>query len=200
MKIGLFGGSFDPVHFGHLLVARAAREEAALDRVFFIPAAQSPFKPESQPAPARERLRLLRLALAGEPRRKSMTRKSGAAAISYTIDTVREYREEFPGAELFYLIGADQAAQLHALARGRGIGAPGRIPGHPAAGRSRAGIGRALSRAGSCAVFRWECRPRKSGRAAGGLAHRAFDAAGGGGGDWQKQSALSLRPSCAKLT
>ena len=53
MKLGLFGGSFDPVHLGHLLVAQAAMEELGLDRLFFIPAAQSPFKPENQPAPAR---------------------------------------------------------------------------------------------------------------------------------------------------
>ena len=52
MKIGLFGGSFDPVHLGHLLVAQAAVEELGLDRLFFIPAAQSPFKPENRPAPA----------------------------------------------------------------------------------------------------------------------------------------------------
>ncbi|HXR06548.1 MAG TPA: adenylyltransferase/cytidyltransferase family protein, partial [Candidatus Acidoferrum sp.] len=66
MKIGLFGGSFDPVHLGHLLVARAAREELGLDKVCFIPAAQSPFKPAVTHAPAPQRLRLLRLALAGE--------------------------------------------------------------------------------------------------------------------------------------
>ena len=58
MKIGLFGGSFDPVHLGHLLVAQAAREELALDRLFFIPAAQSPFKPDSKPTSGSERLRL----------------------------------------------------------------------------------------------------------------------------------------------
>ena len=56
MKTGLFGGSFDPVHLGHLLVAQAAIEELALARLFFIPAAQSPFKPENHPAPAAERL------------------------------------------------------------------------------------------------------------------------------------------------
>ena len=67
MKLGLFGGSFDPVHLGHLLAAQAAREEAGLARVFFIPAAQSPFKTGAQPAPALQRLRLLRLALAGDP-------------------------------------------------------------------------------------------------------------------------------------
>src|SRR6266404_5563085 len=61
-RIALFGGSFDPVHFGHLLVAQAAREELQLIRLFFIPAAQSPFKPTRQPSPANQRLRLLRLA------------------------------------------------------------------------------------------------------------------------------------------
>ena len=67
MKIGLFGGSFDPVHLGHLLVARTAVEELGLDRLFLIPAAQSPFKLDSQHAPAAARLRWLRLALAGQP-------------------------------------------------------------------------------------------------------------------------------------
>ena len=66
VKLGIYGGSFDPVHLGHLLVAQAAIEELGLDRLFFIPAAQSPFKPESQPAPAAVRLQLLRLALAGK--------------------------------------------------------------------------------------------------------------------------------------
>jgi nicotinate-nucleotide adenylyltransferase len=65
MKLGLFGGSFDPVHLGHLFVAQAAMEELGLDRLFFIPAAQSPFKPETRPAPPAERVRWLRLALAG---------------------------------------------------------------------------------------------------------------------------------------
>ena len=60
-KLGLFGGSFDPVHCGHLLVAQAACEELCLSHLFFIPAAQSPFKPESAPASSGERLRLLRL-------------------------------------------------------------------------------------------------------------------------------------------
>ena len=67
-RLGLFGGSFDPVHLGHLLVARAALEELSLDKVLFIPAARSPFKPASQPAPDHLRLRWLRIALAGEPR------------------------------------------------------------------------------------------------------------------------------------
>jgi nicotinate-nucleotide adenylyltransferase len=113
MKLGLFGGSFDPVHLGHLFVARAAREEAGLARVFFIPAAQSPFKPEAQPAPAAERLRWLRLALAGDTTAEVDDQEIRRGGASYTIDTVRAYAREYPAAELFYLIGADQTAQLH---------------------------------------------------------------------------------------
>jgi nicotinate-nucleotide adenylyltransferase len=112
MKIGLFGGSFDPVHNGHLLIARAAREELALDRMVFIPAAQSPFKPESAPAPATARLRLLRLALAGDATSEIDELEINRGGVSYTVDTLRHYAGRFPGAELFYLIGADQAAQL----------------------------------------------------------------------------------------
>jgi nicotinate-nucleotide adenylyltransferase len=112
MKIGLFGGSFDPVHLGHLLVARAAREEAGLARLFFIPAAQSPFKPEAQPAPAAERLRWLRLALAGDTMAEVDDQEIRRGGFSYTIDTARDYARNYPAAELFYLIGADQTAQL----------------------------------------------------------------------------------------
>lgn len=111
-KIGLFGGSFDPVHLGHLLVAQAAREEVGLDRLFFIPAAQSPFKPDSAPAPAAERLRLLRLALAGKTHCEIDEQELRRGGVSYTIDTARDYARRFPGAKLFYLIGADHAPLL----------------------------------------------------------------------------------------
>jgi nicotinate-nucleotide adenylyltransferase len=113
MKLGLFGGSFDPVHLGHLLMARAAREEAALDRIFFIPAAQSPFKPAATSASGPERLRLLHLALAGDVTAQVDDREVLRGGTSFSIDTVRAYRKDYPGAELFYLIGADQTAQLH---------------------------------------------------------------------------------------
>jgi nicotinate-nucleotide adenylyltransferase len=111
-KIGLFGGSFDPVHLGHLLVAQAAREEAGLERVYFIPAAQSPFKPDRVPSSAEARLRLLRLALAGDTHCEIDAQELGRGGISYTIDTVRDYARRFPGAQLYYLIGADNARAL----------------------------------------------------------------------------------------
>ena len=111
-RIGLFGGSFDPVHCGHLLVAQAACEELELARLFFIPAAQSPFKPGRQPVDAAERLRMLRLALAGETRYEIDLQEISRGGTSFTIDTVHDYRRRFPHAELFYLIGADHLALL----------------------------------------------------------------------------------------
>ena len=111
-RIGLFGGSFDPVHLGHLLVAQAARGELDLARLFLIPAAQSPFKPDRQPTPAPERLRLLRLALAGKSWCEIDEQEIGRGGVSYTIDTVRGYAGRFPGEAIFYLIGADHLPQL----------------------------------------------------------------------------------------
>jgi len=111
-RIGLFGGSFDPVHLGHLLVAQAASEELQLQRIFFVPAAQSPFKPESNPAPAAVRLRLLRLALMGYPNYEIDDQEIRRGGTSYTIDTVRSFAARFPGAELYYVIGTDHVQQL----------------------------------------------------------------------------------------
>jgi nicotinate-nucleotide adenylyltransferase len=111
-RIGLFGGSFDPVHLGHLLVAQAAREELDLTRLVFIPAAQSPFKPEQQPTAAPQRLRLLRLALAGKTWCEVDEQELRRGGVSYTIDTVRDYARRFPNAQLFYLIGTDNVALL----------------------------------------------------------------------------------------
>lgn len=113
-RVGIFGGSFDPVHCGHLLVAQAAMEELSLTRLFFIPAAQSPFKPQSAPAPAHERLRLLRLALAGQTRYAIDEQEIQRGGTSFTIDTVRDYVARFPQSKLFYLIGADHVPTLPA--------------------------------------------------------------------------------------
>lgn len=136
-RIGLFGGSFDPVHIGHLLVAQAACEEIALDRLFFIPAAQSPFKPALAPAPDSMRLRMLRLALAGKPKYEVDPQELTRGGISYSIDTVRDYNRRFPGVELMYLIGADhvptlpkwrEAGQLARMVRFVVIPRPGEVP------------------------------------------------------------------------
>jgi nicotinate-nucleotide adenylyltransferase len=111
-RIGLFGGSFDPVHLGHLLVAQAAYEELQLSRLFFVPASQSPFKPESRPAPASVRLRMLRLALAGQSHYEVDDQEIKRGGTSFSIDTVRDYVSRYPAAQIFYLIGADHVSQL----------------------------------------------------------------------------------------
>lgn len=112
IKLGIYGGSFDPVHLGHLLVAQAAVEELGLNRICFIPVAQSPFKPEQKPAPDALRLQFLRLALAGRADCEVDAQEIQRGGISYTVDTLRHYARRFPAAKLFYLIGADNAAKL----------------------------------------------------------------------------------------
>jgi len=112
MRLGIFGGSFDPVHCGHLLVAQTACEELGLARLFFIPAAQSPFKPQSAPAPAAERVKMLRLALADQTNYEVDEQEITRGGTSFTIDTLRDYARRFPKAELFYLIGADHVPTL----------------------------------------------------------------------------------------
>ena len=111
-RIGLFGGSFDPVHLGHLLVAETAVEELGLGRLFFIPAAQSPFKPDSKPSPPADRLKWLRLALAGCPWAEIDDQEVRRGGVSYTVDTLRDYAGRFRRAELYYLIGADHTPLL----------------------------------------------------------------------------------------
>ncbi len=111
-RLGLFGGTFNPVHLGHLLVAQAAIEELELDCLFFIPAAASPFK-ERPPAPAEMRLRWLRLALAGKTHCAIDEQEIRRGGVSYTIETARHYAAKFPSAKLFYLIGADNVSTLN---------------------------------------------------------------------------------------
>lgn len=111
-RIGLYGGSFDPVHTGHLLVAQAALEELHLDRLFFIPAARSPFKPDQVPAQNQQRLAMIRLALAGQIHCEVDDFEIQRGGTSFTIDTVCYFAQRFPAARLFYFIGADNVTGL----------------------------------------------------------------------------------------
>lgn len=111
-KIGLYGGSFDPVHNGHLILARDAMERLELDRVVFLPARISPHKLDHPPAPPEARCRLLAAAIAEEPRFEMDDCEIQRNGPSFTIDTVQLYRDRFPGARLHYFIGDDNLPEL----------------------------------------------------------------------------------------
>ena len=112
-RVGIFGGSFDPVHLGHLILAEAALEELDLDRIIFIPAGVSPFKQDRPPgASPEQRLAMLRLATAGEPRFSVDDRELHRLGPSYAIDTVRSLMGDYPGVRFLFLIGADNLSDL----------------------------------------------------------------------------------------
>ena len=112
MRIGVFGGSFDPVHVGHLWIAEAARETLQLAEVRWLPAAQSPLKPTGPVATGPQRLSMLQLALAGVEGHVIDDRELRRGAVSYTIDTVQELCQELPGADLMLIIGSDSLATM----------------------------------------------------------------------------------------
>ncbi|MGH8048526.1 MAG: nicotinate-nucleotide adenylyltransferase [Chthoniobacterales bacterium] len=112
-RVGLFGGSFDPIHVGHLILARDAKEQLGLERVIFIPAAISPHKLHREPAPAEARLEMVRAAVEGEPGFEVEDCEIGREGPSFTIDTVRLLLERRPGDEFFYFIGEDNLEMLH---------------------------------------------------------------------------------------
>ncbi|HET6406621.1 MAG TPA: nicotinate-nucleotide adenylyltransferase [Chthoniobacteraceae bacterium] len=112
MKLALYGGTFDPIHHGHLILAREAVEQLGLDRVVFIPAAQSPFKPTQIAAPADIRVAMVRTAIAEEEAFVLDESEIHRGGTSYTIDTVEAARARWPGAELWWLIGEDHLDQL----------------------------------------------------------------------------------------
>lgn len=112
VKTGFFGGSFDPVHFGHLCAAQDACEQHRLDRFFFVPAAQAPLKPQDIRSSAADRLAMLRTALEDDRRFEISDYELDQGGVSYTIDSVRHFRAQFPHDQLFWIIGGDQLPQL----------------------------------------------------------------------------------------
>jgi nicotinate-nucleotide adenylyltransferase len=112
MRIGIYGGTFDPVHHGHLILARQALEEFKLDRLVFVPAAESPFKIHNHTVPATDRLAMLKLAIRDEDRFEVDALEIERGGVSYSIDTVKMFRSREPEAELFFLVGEDNAYRL----------------------------------------------------------------------------------------
>jgi nicotinate-nucleotide adenylyltransferase len=112
MRLGIFGGSFDPVHFGHLLLAECCREQGRLDQVWFMPAALSPHKREGSVASPSQRVDMLRLATGGHEAFLVSTLEIDRGGVSYTVDTLEAIHRDQPETELFLLMGADSLADL----------------------------------------------------------------------------------------
>lgn len=127
MKLGIFGGTFDPLHVGHLIVADDAAFALALDRVLFVPSGAHPLKGGSVEASARERARMIREAIAGLERFVLDERELKRDGSSYTIDTVNELAQENPGAELYVLVGSDILKELHRWHRAKELAERARI-------------------------------------------------------------------------
>lgn len=114
MRIGIFGGSFDPVHVGHLIAAECCREQAGLDRVLFVPAAIPPHKQSRGLAAGRHRLEMLALAAGGHPAFAVSSDELDRGGVSYTVDTLARLAESHPGDELALLLGPDAVAEFPA--------------------------------------------------------------------------------------
>ena len=112
-KIGIYGGTFDPIHHGHLILGRQACEELGLDQLIFVPAALSPFKKRSAQASGEARLSMLRAAIESQDDFAVDDCELKRPPPSYSIDTVLQIRERDPNAELFWLIGTDNVGGLN---------------------------------------------------------------------------------------
>jgi nicotinate-nucleotide adenylyltransferase len=118
-KLGLFGGSFDPIHAGHVAPVQDARAAAGLDRVLYLPTARPPHKPGREFAPPWRRFAMVELALLGEEGLYASARELTPGSEVYTIDTVEALAAELPDAELHLLIGSDSLAELDTWRRWR---------------------------------------------------------------------------------
>ncbi len=113
MRLGFFGGSFNPPHIGHLAVAEACREGAALGRVTWIPAATSPHKQgHADMASGADRLALVHAAIGGNEAFRVTDLEVEREGVSYTVDTLRELRQRHPEAEMFWIVGGDSLASF----------------------------------------------------------------------------------------
>lgn len=112
MRLGIFGGTFDPVHYGHLLLAECCREGCALDRMWFVPAAVAPHKQGKEHSPAEHRVAMLKLAIGGHEAFEVCTREVDRGGVNFTFETLDAIHAERPSDELFLLLGGDSLADL----------------------------------------------------------------------------------------
>ena len=112
MKIGLFGGTFDPVHFGHLIIAESIRSDMDLDRIILLPAALPPHKQNQQITAFRHRVAMLRLAIENNPDFIISEQEFNQHGLSYTIDTIQYFKSTFPDNLFYLIIGADSLFEM----------------------------------------------------------------------------------------
>jgi len=106
-RIGIYGGTFDPIHIAHLIFADRAREQLDLEKVLFLPAAIPPHKQGKGISDGKRRLEMVEIAIAGNPTFEANPIELNRSGVSYTIDTLRDLAKEYPGDELILLVGAD---------------------------------------------------------------------------------------------
>lgn len=106
-KIGLFGGSFNPIHTGHLLLAESARDQFELDRVLFIPTGNNPFKVSRDEISREHRIKMIELAIESNDCFELLTHEIDQTGITYTIDTIEEIKKSFPDSDFYFITGAD---------------------------------------------------------------------------------------------
>lgn len=111
-KIAIMGGTFDPIHYGHLVTAEAVMHEYQIDQVLFIPSGQPPHKTEGQVTPADHRYLMTLLATETNPRFFSSRIEIDRKGYTYTIDTIRELKEMYPGSEIYFITGADAFSNI----------------------------------------------------------------------------------------
>jgi nicotinate-nucleotide adenylyltransferase len=136
MRIGVFGGTFDPVHWGHLILAEQCREQARLDEIWFLPAAHHPFKPDEHVAPFEQRAAMLRLAIHDQDRFAVNEIERDLPAPTFTVHTLEALAKRHPGNEWFFLVGGDALDELPTWRDPARIAAQATLvamarPGHP---------------------------------------------------------------------
>src|SRR5262249_44015799 len=112
MRVGVFGGTFDPVHIAHLILAEQCRDQAKLDQVLFIPAPAPPHKQRKVLTPFAQRVEMLSLAISGQPAFRIDELEKDRAGPSYTVDTLTQLHQTHPGNEWCFILGSDSVRDL----------------------------------------------------------------------------------------
>jgi len=112
MKVGIFGGTFNPPHMGHLIVAESVRSRLDLGKIIFVPSFISPHKQDRATATGEDRLAMVRLAIGGDSRYDVSDLELRRGGVSYTVDTLTEMAKGYPGDDLFFLLGMDNLLEF----------------------------------------------------------------------------------------